>query len=120
MKFMTIVKGNENAGPPPQALFDAIDKLIADQAKSGILVDAGGLEHTSKAARVRLAGDKIKVIDGPFTEAKEVIGGYAILRAASLAEAIQMGKDFMELHRKHWPGFEGESEVRPIEEYLGG
>ena len=116
MKFMTIVKGNENAGKPPQALFDAIDKLIADQAKSGILVDAGGLLPTSKAARVRISGGKIKVTDGPFTEAKEVIGGYAILKADSLAEAIQMGKDFMALHIKHWPGWEGESEIRQMEE----
>jgi hypothetical protein len=116
MKFMTMVKGNENAGTPPQALFDAIDKLIAEQAKSGILVDAGGLLPTTQAARVRISGGKIKVTDGPFTEAKEVIGGYAILKAASLEEAIQMGKDFMELHIKHWPGWEGESEIRQMAE----
>jgi hypothetical protein len=116
MKFMTMVKGNENAGIPPKALFDAIDKLIADQAKSGILVDAGGLEPTAKAARVRISGGKIKVTDGPFTEAKEVIGGYAILRAASLEEAIEMGKEFMALHIKHWPGWEGESEIRQMQE----
>ena len=116
MKFMTMVKSKENAGTPPQALFDAIDKLIADQAKSGILVDAGGLLPTSQAARVRITGGKIKVTDGPFTEAKEVIGGYAILKAASLQEAVKMGKDFMELHIKHWPGWEGESEIRQMAE----
>jgi len=116
MKFMTIVKANEKSGVPPRALFDAIDALIADQAKTGIRVDAGGLEPTSKAARVRLSGGKIKVIDGPFTEAKEVIGGYAILRAASLEEAIEMGKELMELHRKHWPGWDGETEIRQMQE----
>jgi hypothetical protein len=120
MKFMTMVKGNENAGKPPQALFDAIDKLISDQAKSGILVDAGGLLPTSQAARVRITGGKIKVTDGPFTEAKEVIGGYAILKAASLQEAIKMGKEFMELHIKHWPGWEGESEIRQMAEAPDG
>jgi len=117
MKFMTIVKGNENAGVPPKALFDAIDKLMADQIKSGIFVDAGGLEPTSKAARVRISGGRISVIDGPFTEAKEVIGGYAILKAASLGEAIELGKEFMELHRKHWPGWDGETEIRQMQEF---
>jgi hypothetical protein len=117
MKFMTIVKGNENAGVPPKALFDAIDKLMADQIKSGVFVDAGGLEPTSKAARVRISGGKIKVIDGPFTEAKEVIGGYAILKAPSLENAVQMAKEFMELHRKHWPGWDGETEVRQMQEF---
>ena len=116
MKFMTMVKSKENAGMPPQALFDAIDKLIAEQAKSGILVDAGGLLPTTQAARVRITGGKIKVTDGPFTEAKEVIGGYAILKAASLQEAIKMGQEFMELHIKHWPGWEGESEIRQMAE----
>ena len=117
MKFMTIVKGNENAGVPPKALFDAIDKLMADQIKSGVFVDAGGLEATSKAARVRISGGKIKVIDRPFTEAKEVIGGYAILKAASLEKAVQMAKEVMELHRKHWPGWDGETEVRQMQEF---
>jgi len=117
MKFMTIVKGNENAGVPPKALFDAIDKLMADQIKSGIFVDAGGLEPTSKAARVRISGGRISVIDGPFTEAKEVIGGYAILKAASLDEAIELGKEFMDLHRKHWPGWDGETEIRQMQEF---
>ncbi len=117
MKFMTIVKGNENAGVPPKALFDAIDKLMADQIKSGVFVDAGGLEPTSKAARVRISGGKIKVTDGPFTEAKEVIGGYAILKAPSLEKAVEMAREFMELHRKHWPGWDGETEVRQMQEF---
>jgi hypothetical protein len=117
MKFMTIVKGNENAGVPPKALFDAIDKLMADQIKSGVFVDAGGLEPTSKAARVRISSGKIKVTDGPFTEAKEVIGGYAILKASSLEKAVEMAREFMELHRKHWPGWDGETEVRQMQEF---
>ncbi len=69
---------------------------------------------------MRLANGKITVTDGPFTESKEIIGGWAILQADSKAEAIRIATEFMELHRKHWPGFEGESEVRPIEEQVGG
>jgi hypothetical protein len=116
MRFMTIVKGNENAGVPPKALFDAIDTLMAEQLKSGVFVDAGGLAPTAKGSRVRISGGKIKVIDGPFTEAKEVIGGYAILNASSLKEATQMGRDFMQLHIQHWPGWEGECEIRQMDD----
>ncbi len=64
--------------------------------------------------RVRLAEGAIKVIDGPFTETKEVIGGWAILNADSKAEALRVAQEFMEMHRKYWPEFEGESEVRPM------
>jgi hypothetical protein len=64
--------------------------------------------------RVRLAKGAITVIDGPFTESKEVIGGWAIINAESKAEALKVAEAFMELHRQYWPEFEGESEVRPM------
>jgi hypothetical protein len=66
--------------------------------------------------RVRLANRKITVTDGPFAESKEVIGGWAILNTRTRAEAVRIATEFMELHRKHWPEFEGESEVRPMYE----
>ena len=115
MRYMTIVKGSENAGVPPKALFDAIDTLMAEQAKSGIFVSAGGLKPSAQGARVRITRGKIQVSDGPFTEAKEVIGGFAILNAASKREAIKLAKEFMELHITHWPEWEGECEVREME-----
>jgi hypothetical protein len=115
MRFMTIVKGGEHAGPPPQALFDAIDQLMAEQAKSGVFVSAGGLKPSGQGARVRIARGKLRVTDGPFTESKEVIGGFAILNAASKDEAIAQAKQFMELHIRHWPEWEGECEVREME-----
>jgi hypothetical protein len=115
MKYMTIVKGSENAGAPPQALFDAIDKLMAEQAKAGVFVSAGGLKPTAQGARVRITGGKLKVSDGPFTEAKEVIGGFAIINAASKKEAIESARQFMQLHIQHWPEWEGECEVREME-----
>ncbi len=115
MRFMTIVKGGENAGAPPQALFDAIDQLMAEQAKSGAFVSAGGLKPSAQGARVRIAHGRLRITDGPFTESKEVIGGFAILNAASKAEAIAMAKQFMELHLQHWPEWEGECEVREME-----
>lgn len=77
-------------------------------------MDTGGLLPSKEGARVRLANGRISVTDGAFTESKEVIGGWAILRANSKAEAIRIATEFMQLHRKHWPEFEGESEVRPM------
>jgi hypothetical protein len=114
MRYMMIVKHNENQGPPPKALIDAIIKLSEDAAKSGTLVSNGGLRGTGEGVRVRVAGGKVNVIDGPFTEAKEIIGGFAIFDLKSRQEAIDGAVRFMELHKQHWPGWEGETEVRPM------
>ena len=114
MRFMTIVKSTENAGPPPQALMDAIAKLGEEAARAGTLVEMGGLFPTAMGARVRLSKGQLTVTDGPFTEAKEVVGGYAVHELKSKEEAIEAAVRFMELHKKHWPGWEGETEVRQI------
>jgi hypothetical protein len=114
MRFMTIVKSAENAGPPPQALMDAIAKLGEEAARAGTLVEMGGLFPTAMGARVRLSKGQLTVTDGPFTEAKEVVGGYAVHEVKSRDEAIEAAVHFMELHKKHWPGWEGETEVRQI------
>lgn len=116
MKYFTFIRHSEShrqSGPPP-ALMEAMGKFIQKSLAEGILVDTGGLQHSKDGARVRLTQGKITVTDGPFTESKEVIGGYAILNVASKAEALRVATEFMELHRKHWPEFEGESEVRPM------
>jgi len=115
MRYMMIVRGNENfdrSGPPPAALMEAMDKLTADAVAAGKMVSMGGLRHTSEGARVRITGGKIVTTDGPFTEAKEVLGGFAIMELASKEEAIKEAEHFIELHRQHWPGWEGESEIR--------
>lgn len=114
MRFMTIVKSAENAGPPPQALMDAIAKLGEEAARAGTLVEMGGLFPTAMGARVRLSRGQLNVTDGPFTETKEVVGGYAVHEVKSKQEAIDAAVRFMELHKKHWPGWEGETEVRQI------
>ncbi len=116
MKYLTFIRHSESfreAGPPP-ALMEAMGKFVQKSLKDGILVDTGGLLPSKEGARVRLANGKITVTDGPFTETKEVIGGWAILNVGSKAEALRVATEFMELHRKHWPEFEGESEVRPM------
>jgi hypothetical protein len=74
------------------------------------------LVRRAEGFRVRLSGNQLKMIDGPFTETKEVMGGYAVVEVASREEAEKLARQFMELHRVHWPAFEGESEVRPLED----
>lgn len=68
----------------------------------------------SKSTRVRLARGQVTAIDGPYTEAKEVVGGFAMFELKSKEEAIEGARSFMELHRKYWPGWEGETEIRQV------
>ena len=78
------------------------------------MIGGGGLGPTALGARVLLSGGKVTVIDGPFTEAKEIIGGYAQFELKSKEEAVDSAVRFMELHKKYWPGWEGETEVRQM------
>ncbi len=114
MRFMTLVKSSEKSGPPPKELMDAIAKLGEVGMKSGFLIETSGLMPSALGARVRLSGGKLTVTDGPFAEAKEVIGGYAVFQVSSKEEAIEQTVRFMELHKKHWPGWEGETEIRQV------
>ena len=114
MRFMMIVKHAEKQGPPPQQLIDAITQLAEEASKAGTLLGNGGLRPTAHGARIRLAGGQVTVTDGPFTEAKEVVGGYAQFELKSKQEAIESAIRFMELHQKYWPGWEGETEVRQM------
>jgi hypothetical protein len=114
MRFLSIVKASENQGPAPQAPQDAMAKLTADSLKNGSLVQSGGLGASSSGVRVRSVGGKLTVIDGPFSESKEVVGGYAVLEFKSREEAIEAAVAFMRLHQQHWPGWEGECEVRQL------
>ena len=116
MKYLSFIRHSEKyrETPPPPALMEAMGELVERSTREGSLVDTGGLLPSKDGLRVRLTNGKITATDGPFTESKEVIGGWAILEAPSKAEAIRVATEFMELHRLHWPGFEGESEVRPM------
>ena len=113
MKYLAFIRSSEayRESPPPSALMEAMGEFVERSRTDGTLVDTGGLLPSKDGVRVRLANG-ITVTDGPFAESKEVIGGWAILEVDSKAEATRIATEFMELHRKHWPGFEGESEVR--------
>jgi hypothetical protein len=122
MKFMSIVKSAEDhrLGPPPQALMEAMDTLAGEMTKAGVMIDMGGLLPTAmNGYRVRLSSGKLSVTDGPFSEAKEVIGGYAVFDVRTKQEAIEWTMRFMDLHRQHWPEWEGETEVRQMFEGPG-
>jgi hypothetical protein len=114
MKFMMLVKHAENSGPPPKELMDAISILADEAVKNGTMLENGGLAPTAQSTRVRVSNGQLTLTDGPFTEAKEVVGGYAQFELKSKQEAIDGAVRFMELHRKHWPEFEGETEIRQI------
>jgi len=114
MRFMMMVKHSENQGPPPAGFMEVMAKLGEDAAKAGTMVLSGGLAATAASTRVRLSKGQIRAIDGPFTEAKEVFGGYAVFELKSKEEAIERTQRFMELHHKHWPGWEGETEIRQL------
>jgi hypothetical protein len=114
MRFMMLVKSTENAGPPPQSLMDAIGKMAEEAIKAGLMVQSGGLAPTAKSSRVRYSKGRLTTIDGPFTETKEVVGGFAVFEFKSKEEAVASAVTFMELHKQHWPSWEGETEVRQI------
>ena len=114
MKFMMLVKHAENSGQPPKELMEAIGKLGEEAVKAGTMITTGGLAPTAQSTKVRISGGQIQVIDGPFTESKEVVGGYAQFELPSKEAAVKGAVEFMELHRKFWPGWEGETEIRQM------
>lgn len=117
MKYLMLIKHSENIRKEkvPQALMDAMGEFVDRGFKSGVLKDTAGLKGTAEGFRVRSSKNKLTVSDGPFTEAKEMVGGYAMVDVASREEAMKVARDFMELHRVHWPEFDGECEVRPLD-----
>jgi hypothetical protein len=119
MKFMMFVKHNEDYRnhKPPQSLYDAMGEFVGREMKAGHILDTAGLNPTADGLRIKLKGGKLTTVDGPFTESKEIVGGYALVDVPTKEEAIAIATEFMELHRVHWPEFEGESEVRPLEDF---
>jgi hypothetical protein len=110
MRFLSIYKSVERNTPPSQEEMAAMGKLVEEGMKAGWLLGTEGCLPSALGARVRRSDGKLSVTDGPFTEAKEVVGGFAILQAKSKAEAIQLAKDFL----SHVG--EGECELRQLYE----
>jgi len=115
MRFMMLLKHAEKfSGPPPKELLEALEKLSQDPKNGGTVLSSGGLAPMAATTRVRLSQGKVTATDGPFAETREVIGGYAVLEFSSKQAAVDGALHYMELHRKYWPGWEGETEVRQI------
>ena len=114
MRFMSIVISSQQMPGPTPAMMEAMAKLTEREIKAGRMVDMGGLAPLQQGAHVSIEGGKLRVTDGPFVEAKEVIGGYAIFELRDKAEALAMAREFMQLHLDHMPGWEGTCELRPM------
>lgn len=113
MRFLSMIRINENGGQvPSEQLMQDMGKLIDDMTREGVLIRTAGLRPTAEGARVRLSQSKLSIVDGPFTETKEVIGGFAILEAPSMQEAIEFTKRFLRIHGDTW---EIECEVRQLD-----
>lgn len=114
MRFLSMIRVNENTGMvPSEQLMADMDKLMQEMTQAGVLLDTAGLRPTSEGVRIRLSGGKLSVTDGPFTESKEVIGGYCLFQAKSREEAVEWGKRFLKIHGDGW---DIECEVRQVDE----
>ena len=113
--LITVVhKGPIDRKSIPAEMYEAMGSFVSKLTADGLLVDAAGLAPVEQGKRVNLRGGKVTVVDGPFAETKEWIGGFFILKVDSEAEAIDYARQSVELHRKHAPGFEVTHEVRQI------
>ena len=114
MRFLSMIRIDETTGQvPSEQLMADMGKLIEELTRTGQLVSTAGLRPTSEGVRVRLhRGGRLTALDGPFTETKEVIGGYAILEAQSKAEAVELTRRFLKVHGTDW---DVECEVRQLD-----
>jgi hypothetical protein len=116
MRYLCFVKMDEALAHPPKALMDAMGEHVGEAIANGSFVDGGGLYGKADAVEFRVAGGHLTVTDGPYAEAKEVIGGWAIVKFDSDEEARAEGQAMADLHLKHWPEWEGAIEIRRISE----
>ena len=114
MRFMMMVKANKDSEAgimPKEELLAAMAKYNEELVKAGVLLDATGLQPSSKGARIKFSGGKRTVVDGPFTETKELIAGYWLIQVKSREEAIEWAK---RAPAPFGEGEEGEIEIRQL------
>jgi hypothetical protein len=114
MRYLVMIRYDENGTPPPQSLLDALARNRSEAKQAGALVEVGGLLPSATGARVRVAGGRLTVTDGPFVETKELVGGYAVYNVKSKQEAVDWAHRTMQVFAEHWPEGECEAEVRQI------
>ncbi|WP_199547383.1 YciI family protein [Streptomyces sp. N35] len=103
-RYMSLIRVDENNNPggPSEELMERMGKLMEEMTKAGVLLDTAGLHPTSEGKRVLYSGGELSVTDGPFTETKEVIGGYAVFQTKDEAEALEWTKRFLKVHEEEW------------------
>lgn len=103
MRFLSMIRIDENSGlQPSEQLMSDMGKLLEEATRAGVMLDTAGLRPTAEGVRVRLDHGKISVVDGPFAESKEVIGGYALMETKSMEEAIHWTTRFLKVHGDEW------------------
>jgi hypothetical protein len=113
MRYLVVLKGQQPTSPPPAELMEAIMQLGGEATQAGVLLDTAGLAPSAAGARVSLTAGEVRVTDGPFTEAKELIS-YALYQVRSKEDIVEWTSRFMKLHRDLWPGWEGEADIRKV------
>jgi len=113
-RFMGFVRMAEGIGAPPKALFEAMDRYMGEQVAQGHFLDGGGLFGTEDAVNFVVKKGEITRVDGPYAEAKEVVGGWAITQYDSLDDAVKGQQEFAELHATYWPECEMVATLRQI------
>jgi len=113
MRFLSMIRIDETTGQvPSERLMAEMGKLMEELTRAGVMIDTAGLRPTSEGVRVRLRNGRLSMTDGPFTETKEVIGGYAILETESREQAVEVTRRFLEIHGNEW---NIECEVRQLD-----
>ena len=113
MRFLSMIRVDENSGQvPSEQLMHDMGQLIDEMTREGVLIRTAGLRPTAEGVRVRLRKGQLSTVDGPFTETKEVIGGFAILEAGSMPEMVELTKRFLKIHGDTW---DIECEVRQLD-----
>ena len=111
MRFLGYTLGNEaeiTTEPPPPEMYEKMGKFVEEAVSAGVVVATGGIAPTSEGVKISLTNGEFTVVDGPFTEAKELVGGWALLECRDLAEATEWSKRFLGVLG------EGEVRVRPV------
>jgi hypothetical protein len=115
MRVLTLIKSSEQLGEPPASLWAEMERSLPEIDATITLLDTGGLLPSGvSGALVRSSGGRSTVLDGPFTEAKELVGGYSICEVETFEQAVEAARKFVAIHERAWPGWTGEAEVRQI------
>ena len=118
MRYMMFIKHTEDyrGREIPAGLIEAMGEFIGEYTKQGKFIDGAGLKSSHKGKKIQLRNGQLRVVDGPFTESKELVGGYAIMEHPTREAAVEAGRWLMEMHKTYWPEWEGWVDVRPVYE----